>query len=180
MGTLPFASHVVSSSITRELPKDLHFSWLLAYRANAYWAHFKGTQNQDNAAEFTVTEDFFSFSCSHPNNESGTYAPLALGSGTYLRALWKHEQFTFALSIPGILMEPNKCAINIWEWKILCVDTFRQSGGTEVPLHLQEPLDRFSSTALDTPPPLFLTLSQLKIPKRLKSRRQDWTTQMSH
>lgn len=74
VGTLPFASHV-SSSVTRELPKDLYFSWLLTYRAKAYWGHFKGIQNQDNRAKFTVIEDLFSFSCSHPNlpnNKSGT------------------------------------------------------------------------------------------------------------
>lgn len=129
--------------------------------------------NQDNTAKFSVIEDLFSFSCSHPNlpnNKSGTYGSLTLSSGTYLRALWKRDQFISALSIPGIRMVSNKCAINIWEWKILCVDPFRQSGGREVPLNLQEPVDRFSSPALDTPPPLFLTLSQLRIPKRLKSR----------
>lgn len=173
---LPAMFHLfqpVSSSIIRELPKDLYFSWLLTYRANAYWGHLKGIWNQDNTAKFSVIEDLLSCSCSHPNlpnNKSGTYGSLTLSSGTYLRALWKRDQFIYALSIPGIRMVPNKCAINIWEWKILCVDPFRQSGGTEVPLNLQEPSDRFSSPALDTPPPLFLTLSQLRIPKRLKSR----------
>lgn len=64
----------------------------------------------------SVIEDLFSFSCSHPNlpnNKSGTYGSLTLSSGAYLRALGKRDQFISALSIPGIRMVSNKCAINI-------------------------------------------------------------------